>query len=90
MASRAEMRCTSCGAIGYPAVVRGGPGWLALFLWGGALAAWVGSWYVVALTIVFWVVLLTALIYTMWYFYKQERACRSCGSRTLEPQGGSA
>ncbi|MGH7475815.1 MAG: hypothetical protein ACRELD_05975 [Longimicrobiales bacterium] len=77
------VRCLSCGSVDAPVIVRGGPGWVALMLWLLTLAFWAASWYVTALSAVFWIALLAALIYTLWYFYKKERACRSCGSRDL-------
>jgi hypothetical protein len=90
MEDRVRVRCTSCGEIDYPGVTRRGPGWLALLLWTATAAAWVAAWYgaVAMFTIVFWILLFASLVYTLWYFWKQERACRACGARELEAHAG--
>lgn len=84
--NQTQMRCVACGHVDYPRPVRRGAGWVALLLWAATAAAWVGSWYGLAgiLSIVFWALLLAAMLYTIWYFSKQETACRSCGERELE------
>ncbi|MGH7482660.1 MAG: hypothetical protein ACRELV_10940 [Longimicrobiales bacterium] len=86
MDDRAQVRCPSCGHVDYPVAVRRGPGWLALLLWVATAAAWAVSWYgaTTAFTTVFWALLLLSMLYTLWYFWTQETACRSCGARELE------
>lgn len=81
----ARMRCLECGQVDRVAKVPGGPGWLALALWAGSFAAWAASWYWVAFHWLFLALLLAALLYTLWYFFQREKACRHCGARRLEP-----
>lgn len=78
-----ELACVDCGHVGSPINIGPGPGWLAIMLWATAAALWAlglglqNIWvgYVAA------PVFLAALIYTLWYFYRREKACRHCGTR---------
>jgi 4-hydroxybenzoate polyprenyltransferase len=75
--------CVECGHVDSPINLGPGPGWLAVILWASAAAFWTLG---MALQIL-WVgylaapVFLAALIYTLWYFYRREKACRHCGAR---------
>lgn len=79
--------CVQCGHVDSPINVGPGPGWLAVALWGTAAVLWTLSmvlpslWagYLAAL------VFLAALVYTLWYFYRREKACRHCGARWSGP-----
>jgi 4-hydroxybenzoate polyprenyltransferase len=77
--------CVRCGRVDSPIRVGPGPGWLAILLWASAAALWTAG---MALQRV-WVgylaapVFLGALIYTLWYFYRREKACRHCGARWM-------
>lgn len=72
--------CVRCGKVDSPIKVGPGPGWLALLLWAAAAALWAigmvagASWLTYPTAAVF----LAALIYTLWYFYRREEACRHC------------
>lgn len=78
--------CMQCGHVGSPVNVGPGPGWLALMLWGAAAALWILG----MATQTLWAgylaapVFLGALVYTLWYFYRREKACRQCGARWAE------
>ena len=86
--TRRILRCVQCGKVDAPIRVGPGPGWLALMLWAGSALLWTlgmvlgstGIGYLAA------AVFLAALIYTLWYFYRREQACRHCGGRRLEPE----
>lgn len=88
--------CVQCGHVDTPINVGPGPGWLAAGLWGAAAALWLINMLVPAL----WpghlaaAVLLAAFIYTLWYFYRREKACRHCGARwvgsSADPSAGPA
>lgn len=86
-----RLRCTSCGRVDTPRLVGAGPGSIAIALWVGAALLWGlgyildAAWPAYAAALVF----LGALVYTMWYFARRERACRHCGARHLEPSGGA-
>jgi hypothetical protein len=75
--------CVQCGSVESPITVGPGPGWLAVMLWGAAAGFWLLGMALQSL----WVgyvaapVFLAALIYTLWYFYRREKACRHCGGR---------
>lgn len=81
----ASVRCLECGKVDAPERSRTGAAWPAVALWVGVAVAWVVGWYWPAFNILFWVVLLAALVYTLWYFARREEACRHCGGRSLEP-----
>lgn len=86
MSNPEELRCTHCGEVASPVRVGPGPGWLAIILWAGAGAVWTVGYFVAQSWLPYLgaVLFLGAFIYTLWYFYKREQACRHCGSRTLE------
>lgn len=88
--SAGRFRCVQCGQVDRPGWIGPGPAWIAVFLWLGATVAWVIAWYAPGVMVAVWVLLLAALIYTLWYFAQRERACRHCGARELEPDRGSA
>jgi hypothetical protein len=75
--------CIQCGKVDSPINVGPGPGWLALMLWGAAAAFWILGMALQSLWIGYLAapVFLGALIYTLWYFYRREKACRHCGGR---------
>lgn len=89
MDNAAEQRCTECGTVDSPISVGPGPLWLAIALWASAGLIWVLGFAleVVWLGYMAAIVLLGAFIYTLWYFFRRERACRHCGSRNLENAG---
>jgi hypothetical protein len=74
--------CVECGHVDSPINVGPGPGWLAVILWGVAAAFWILGMMLESLWIGYLAapVFLGALIYTLWYFYRRERACRHCGA----------
>lgn len=78
-----DAACVQCGHVGSPISVGPGPGWLALMLWAAALAFWLLGLLLQSLWIGYLAapVFLGALIYTLWYFYRREKACRHCGAR---------
>jgi hypothetical protein len=84
--------CVECGHVDSPISVGPGPGWLAVALWGAAAALWTLGMVLQNLWVGYLAapVFLGALVYTMWYFYKREKACRHCGVRwthTTPPPG---
>lgn len=84
-----RLRCTSCGRVDTPRLVRAGPGSIAIALWAAAALLW-GLGYILDAAwpaFVAAVVFLAALVYTLWYFARREQACRHCGDRRLEPAG---
>ena len=85
-----RLRCVSCGEVDVPASVPVGPGWAALLLWVSAGVVWaVGFIFAVAWTSYLAAfVFLVAFLYTLWYFFRRERACRHCGARQLQPPTG--
>lgn len=82
-----RLRCVSCGRVDVPRIVPGGPGWVALALWAMVGIVWAidfavtTSWLAFVAAILFF----AAFVYTLWYFYRREQACRHCGGRRLEP-----
>ncbi len=78
-----EPGCVDCGHVGSPINVGPGPGWIAILLWAGAAALWVLGLAVQNIWVGYLAapVFLGALIYTLWYFYRREKACRHCGAR---------
>jgi Flp pilus assembly protein TadB len=80
-------RCAQCGQVDAPGRSLPGPAWVAIALWAGAAAVWaLGA--TLAVPALFWVaavIFLGALLYTLWLFFRRERACRHCGGRALEP-----
>lgn len=81
--------CVRCGKVDSPIRVGPGPGWLALALWAGAAALWIIGMVAAAtwLTYPTAAVFLAALVYTLWYFYRREEACRHCGAAWGRPGG---
>lgn len=85
--SGAGAACVRCGKVDAPIRVGRGPGWLAIVLWAASAALWTlgmitgASWLTWPTAAVF----LAALIYTLWYFYKREEACRHCGAHWTGP-----
>ena len=83
--------CARCGKADPPIKVGPGPGWLALLLWGASAALWVigmvaeASWLLYPTAAVF----LAALLYTLWYFYRREEACRHCRAPWPRARSGS-
>lgn len=75
--------CVQCGHVDSPINVGPGPGWLALILWGAAAAFWTLGMVLQSIWIGYLAapVFLAALVYTLWYFYRREKACRHCGAR---------
>lgn len=82
-----RLRCVSCGQVDVPEAVPVSPAWIALALWATVGIVWAvdfvvtTSWLAFLAAILFFV----AFVYTLWYFYRREKACRHCGSRELEP-----
>ncbi|MBI4410428.1 MAG: hypothetical protein HY561_12010 [Gemmatimonadetes bacterium] len=83
--SPAVMRCLRCQTVDYPRLVRRGPGWIAVFLWFGAAVTWTAWTFYGWPGALFVFFIGASLLYTLWYFFKQEQACRECGARELEP-----
>ena len=82
-------RCVSCGRVDTPIRRPPGPGGLAVGLWAAAGALWAIGF---ALGIVWLpygaaIVFLGAFIYTLWYFFRREEACRHCGGGRFDPAG---
>lgn len=75
--------CVQCGHVDSPINVGPGPGWLAVVLWGAAAAFWTLGLALQSIWIGYLAapVFLGALIYTLWYFFRREKACRHCGVR---------
>lgn len=75
--------CVQCGHVDSPISVGPGPGWLAGALWAAAAVLWTLSMVLPSLWLGYLAafVFLGALIYTLWYFYRREKACRHCGTR---------
>lgn len=75
--------CAQCGHVDSPINVGPGPGWLALLLWAAAAAFWILGLILQSIWIGYLAapVFLGALVYTLWYFYRREKACRQCGAR---------
>jgi uncharacterized membrane protein len=78
-----DQACVECGHVDSPISVGPGPGWLALALWVAAAALWTLGMVLQTLWVGYLAapVFLGALIYTLWYFFKREQACRHCGVR---------
>jgi uncharacterized membrane protein len=78
-----DQACVECGHVDSPISVGPGPGWLAVMLWGAAAALWTLGMVLQSLWVGYLAapVFLGALIYTMWYFFRREKACRHCGVR---------
>lgn len=86
-----QFRCAQCGQVDVPRAIAGKAGWIAIALWALSSVVWAIG-LVLGLRIVLFIGLalyLPALLYTLWYFFQKEAACRHCGSRQLEP-GGNA
>lgn len=85
-----RVRCESCGEVDYPEPVARGPGWIALALWVSVGVLWAVDFVVATSWLIFVaaVMFFAAFVYTLWYFYRREQACRHCGGRQLEPQQG--
>jgi hypothetical protein len=75
--------CVQCGHVDSPINIGPGPAWLALMLWGAAAALWALGMAMQTLWVGYLAapVFLGALVYTLWYFYRREKACRHCGAR---------
>jgi hypothetical protein len=78
-----DRSCVECGHVGSPINVGPGPGWLALILWALAGAFWIVGMMLQSLLVGYLAapLFLGALVYTLWYFYRREKACRHCGAR---------
>jgi purine-cytosine permease-like protein len=82
-----KVRCASCGEVDVPDTVAGGPGWIAVALWALAALVWAlgfavaRAWLSYVAAIAFFI----AFVYTLWYLFRRERACRHCGGRRLDP-----
>lgn len=92
-----EPACVECGHVDSPISVGPGPGWLAIALWATAALLWILGMVLQSLWVGYLAapVFLGALIYTLWYFFKREKACRHCGVRWTTaapptPPSGSA
>lgn len=85
-------RCVQCGRVDSPIAIGPGPGWLALALWAASALLWALGMLLAstALSYLTALVFLAALLYTLWYFYRREKACRHCGGRDLETGAGGA
>lgn len=84
-----QFRCVKCGKTDVPRAIAGRAGWIAIALWVLSSVVWAAG-LLLKLRIVLFIGLilyLPALIYTLWYFYRREVACRHCGSRHLESGG---
>lgn len=81
-----RLSCVECGSVDSPVRVGPGPGWLALAMWALAAAVWVVGLWLPWATYAAAVVFFLAFVYTLWYFYKREQACRHCGGRAFEHQ----
>lgn len=81
-----RLRCVSCGEVDFPDTIPVGPGWLALALWAMVGVLWAVDFVVATSWLIFVaaVAFFAAFLYTLWYFYRRERACRHCGARQLE------
>lgn len=89
MDNQAErLRCTRCGKVDVPRAMPIGPAWLALALWALATVVWAAGFLLSIPSVLFLglALLLPAMIYTLWYFFRREQACRHCGGRELEPE----
>lgn len=67
-------------------MLAGRAGWVALALWALSSVVWAVGFLLTLRTVLFIGLLLylPALLYTLWYFYQREAACRHCGGRQLE------
>lgn len=88
--ARVQFRCLSCGQVDVPTRVGPAPGWISIALWVLSAAMWTLSYWWPFFVVAFWVALLAALIFTLWYFAKREAACRHCGARRIEPHTPAA
>lgn len=86
----ARVRCLSCGHVDAPTRVGPGPGWIAVALWLLTAVFWMLASFWEPFGVGFLVTLFIALVYTLWYFAKREKACRHCGARGVEPDPGTA
>jgi hypothetical protein len=87
-----SVRCSSCGRVDSPAVRSTSSGAAAVGLWAAAGAIWAIGFALGATwpSFVAAVVVLVAMIYTLLYFFRRERACRHCGGRELTTAEASA
>jgi hypothetical protein len=78
-----DLTCVQCGHVGSPINVGPGPGWLALILWGAAALIWILGVLLQSLVVGYLAApaFLGAFIYSLWYFYRREKACRECGAK---------
>ena len=81
-----RVRCVECGQIDVPRAMAGRAGWIAIALWVFPSVVWAIGLLLTLRTVLFagLALYLPALLYTLWYFYRREAACRHCGSRQLE------
>lgn len=85
-----RFRCVQCGKLDVPRVIAGKAGWIAIALWAISSLVWAVGLLLTLRTVLFigLALYLPALLYTLWYFYQREAACRHCGSRQLESGDG--
>lgn len=86
-----RFRCSQCGQIDVPRAVAGRAGWIAIALWALSSVVWAIGLLLTIRSVLFigLALLLPAFLYTLWYFYQREVACRHCGSRQLESADGA-
>lgn len=84
-----QFRCVECGQVDVPRAIAGRAGWIAIALWALSSVVWAIGLVMGLRTVLFigLALFLPALLYTLWYFFQREAACRHCGSRQLEPGG---